>query len=618
MSDNVQLDAGSGGAVVRTIDKQSKQVPVSIIDVGNHANDDESFIQSHSVGMPVEGLADDGHAIVGAPVLIGGTRHDSSAIDLSVNQAGVLSLDNKRNLKTSIFGGSTGTNALDIDLDGAVLLSGMQHSVIDFDTDQGETKSAACFGIVVPSSTGPVAIGSSSIQDTISNANQPSVLGLNTSQIGSFFFDGHTGADDTTNVAAFGIAIASATGPKAVGSDGATTTYLPVSVGNEVAVSLGTDFVHVAGRTNITDTATATSLLVDSAGHLQVDVQSLPNVYTEDLGAADDPVGGVSILVREDASSSGALGGSLVDADGDNVAQRGTNYGSSYVTSVSSDGKVGVLEGWDYAVAPATPSAKKLKVDSGGSAYVVSNLATIAGTDVSVDSGPTDEGTQRVVIATDDVNISSLSSVVATANALITNADTAAKVSMIGAVVDEELAAASTPYADGDAAPLKVTRTGALHVEVGTPSLGESSASIGNVGVASISAGANLIGDVGIQGRETGGLSMHSKLNYVNTPVDVKGSAGTVYGITVFNMTASPFYIKFYNEATSVNRSTHTPVLRFAVPANASSSGAGFVFNVPQGLAFGFKIQYAITTGVADTDTSGISSGDAVVNIAYK
>lgn len=607
MADNVQLDPGSGGQTIKTVQKSGAHVSVSAIDVGNHDADSVALIGNAGVYMPVTGAVADNTATSNNPVLVG-AKYLATGTSVNDGDAAHLLTDSYRQLRTVLFSKDSNQE--------------FSFHTADFDTDNADPSEdvdfTSCIGIAVPASGGAAAVKSTSIQNTVASAPADPVVGLNTSQIGSFFFDGHTGADDTTNVAAFGIAIASATGPKAVGSDGATTTYLPVSVGNEVAVSLGTDFVHVAGRTNITDTATATSLLVDSAGHLQVDVQSLPNVYTEDLGAADDPVGGVSILVREDASSSGALGGSLVDADGDNVAQRGTNYGSSYVTSVSSDGKVGVLEGWDYAVAPATPSAKKLKVDSGGSAYVVSNLATIAGTDVSVDSGPTDEGTQRVVIATDDVNISSLSSVVATANALITNADTAAKVSMIGAVVDEELAAASTPYADGDAAPLKVTRTGALHVEVGTPSLGESSASIGNVGVASISAGANLIGDVGIQGRETGGLSMHSKLNYVNTPVDVKGSAGTVYGITVFNMTASPFYIKFYNETTSVNRSTHTPVLRFAVPANASSSGAGFVFNVPQGLAFGFKIQYAITTGVADTDTSGISSGDAVVNIAYK
>jgi hypothetical protein len=54
--------------------------------------------------------------------------------------------------------------------------------------------------------------------------------------------------------------------------------------------------------------------------------------YTEDAAAAANPVGTAPILVRQDTPAT------LVSADGDNVAQRATNYGAAYVQVVSSSG----------------------------------------------------------------------------------------------------------------------------------------------------------------------------------------------------------------------------------------------------------------------------------------
>lgn len=54
--------------------------------------------------------------------------------------------------------------------------------------------------------------------------------------------------------------------------------------------------------------------------------------YTEDAAAAANPTGTAPILVRQDTP------GSLVDTDGDNVAQRGTNYGAAFCQIVTSSG----------------------------------------------------------------------------------------------------------------------------------------------------------------------------------------------------------------------------------------------------------------------------------------
>lgn len=71
--------------------------------------------------------------------------------------------------------------------------------------------------------------------------------------------------------------------------------------------------------------------IVDAAGS-QVTTFGGGAQYTEDAAAASDPTGTVPILVRADTPSA------VASADGDNVAQRGTNYGAAYVQLVTSTG----------------------------------------------------------------------------------------------------------------------------------------------------------------------------------------------------------------------------------------------------------------------------------------
>ena len=75
--------------------------------------------------------------------------------------------------------------------------------------------------------------------------------------------------------------------------------------------------------------------------------------YTEDAVAAANPTGTVPILVRADTPAT------ITSADGDNVAQRGTDYGAAYVTLLDSGGApVSVGGGTQYtedAAAAANP-----------------------------------------------------------------------------------------------------------------------------------------------------------------------------------------------------------------------------------------------------------------------
>ena len=82
--------------------------------------------------------------------------------------------------------------------------------------------------------------------------------------------------------------------------------------------------------------------------------------YTEDAAAAANPVGTVPILVRTDTPAG------QVSTDGDNVAQRGTNYGAAYVTLLDTGGSpVSVGGGTQYtedAAAAANPIGNALNL----------------------------------------------------------------------------------------------------------------------------------------------------------------------------------------------------------------------------------------------------------------
>ena len=131
-------------------------------------------------------------------------------------------------------------------------------------------------------------------------------------------------------------------------------------------------------------------------------------------------------------------------------------------------------------------------------------------------------------------------------------------------------------------------------------------------------AGSALIGDVGIQGRDTGGTTTFRSIDLDETEEEVKATAGTIYSIHAMNLTTGVLYLKLYNAtAANVTVGTTTPTHTYPIPANADTDGAGFTFSIPQGIAFSTAISAAVTTGVADADTGAPAANAAVVHIQY-
>jgi hypothetical protein len=113
----------------------------------------------------------------------------------------------------------------------------------------------------------------------------------------------------------------------------------------------------------------------------------------------------------------------------------------------------------------------------------------------------------------------------------------------------------------------------------------------------------------------SGGLSMSKTISAATTnATSVKGSAGQVYNIQCFNTNASARYLKLYNKASAPTVGTDTPVKTLLIPPSSS----GFVAEWSNGLAFGTGIAFALTTGIADSDTAAVAANEIVVNIDYK
>lgn len=174
-----------------------------------------------------------------------------------------------------------------------------------------------------------------------------------------------------------------------------------------------------------------------------------------------------------------------------------------------------------------------------------------------------------------------------------------------------------------DAATQRVVLATDVALPAGTNAIGKLAANsgvdIGDVDVTSISAGTNLIGDVGISGaRTSGGTTIFRSIDLDESEEEVKDTAGQIYWIHAMNLSSGVRYLKVYNAtAATVVVGTTTPALTFPLATQGDTNGAGFMFSVPNGVVFGTAITVAATTGVADADTGAPGANEVIVNIGY-
>lgn len=110
----------------------------------------------------------------------------------------------------------------------------------------------------------------------------------------------------------------------------------------------------------------------------------------------------------------------------------------------------------------------------------------------------------------------------------------------------------------------------------------------------------------------SGGANIYRNISLVATGVNIKASAGQIYGWYLYNNASSVRYVKFYNKATAPTVGTDVPVLTLSLPANAAAN-----VSFPSGVAFSLGIGIGATTGVADNDSGAPSANDVIVNVMY-
>lgn len=154
---------------------------------------------------------------------------------------------------------------------------------------------------------------------------------------------------------------------------------------------------------------------------------------------------------------------------------------------------------------------------------------------------------------------------------------------------------------EGDANALRVDANGGLWVSLATK-LDSTNDSISAV----------------VNAQTTGGATPYQLISAATTnATNVKSSAGQLYMITASNVNASPRYLKIYDKASTPTVGTDTPKFTFIIPGNTAGSGT----NIPipaQGVSFTNGISFALTTGIAVSDTGAVAASELAVNLAYK
>ena len=111
-----------------------------------------------------------------------------------------------------------------------------------------------------------------------------------------------------------------------------------------------------------------------------------------------------------------------------------------------------------------------------------------------------------------------------------------------------------------------------------------------------------------------GGVTKYRVMTTASTnAAGVKAAPGNLYGAKLTNTSSGLRYVKFYDMATAPTVGTSTPILTVVLAANGGSFPP-----LEQPIPFFLGIAYAITEGVADSDTTATAANDVVGTLLYQ
>lgn len=272
--------------------------------------------------------------------------------------------------------------------------------------------------------------------------------------------------------------------------------------------------------------------------------------------------------------------------------------GAATSTAASGVQKVGVVG--------STGSA----LDSTSAGVLDENVKTINNVTPLMGNGVTGTGSQRVTIASDNTAFSVNATLSAETTKVI---GTVRNLGNAGAILDfagqnaaapanawligGEFNTSPTTLTTGDASPLQLDSSGKLLVNC---------------------SGCSGSTTVGLVPQTSGGLSIgHLVAAATNNATSLKGSAGQLYGASVYNNTSYPVYLKFCNKATACTCGTNSgsDTILYTVAAQA---GTQREIHTEEGIAFSTGIAYCAVKGITDTDNTSLAASDASIDLLYK
>lgn len=328
-----------------------------------------------------------------------------------------------------------------------------------------------------------------------------------------------------------------------------------------------------------------------SGGSVEAGTSADP-LRVDPTGSTTQPVSGT---VTANIGTSGAL---ALDASvtGLQVAQG----------SATAAQKGGLILAAVTTAAPSYTTAQTNPLSLTTAGGLRSDLASLAGTAVDVNSGNKSAGTLRVVIATDQPSLTNALPVSQSGSWSLA-ANQSMNVAQINAV---------TPLMGNG-----VTGTGSLRVTIASDNTAFT-VNAAQSGTWTVQPGntANstpwLVTDTPAT---SGGLSFGAIAvsAATNNKTQIKGSAGQLYMVSAQNLNASPRYLKVFNNTSAgVTMGTTVCDYQFLIPGN--TAGAGLLLNIDKGIAMGTGITIAVTGGIATNDNTSISANEVTVLIGYK
>ena len=270
--------------------------------------------------------------------------------------------------------------------------------------------------------------------------------------------------------------------------------------------------------------------------------------------------------------------------------------------SKTSANSIPVVIASDQASIPvaATLNAETTKVigevNQGTSPWVV-NVADINGVTPLMGNGTTGTGSQRVTIASDNTPFQV--KILGNSGAIFdgTVGASASSAAANGVQVAGQFLTSPPTLTNGQMQALMLDNAGKLLVNCTGCSAGSS---------------------VQLVPGTSGGVSMfHLVAAATNNAQAVKGSAGQLYGASVYNNAAYPVYLKFCNKATACTCGTNSgsDTIVYTVAAQA---GTEREVHSEEGLAFSTGISMCGVKGMADTDNTSLAASDATFDLIYK